>query len=392
MKKIIATITAMLLLVFASTPALAAVKDSDLNAYLERIGMESKQELEDYLDYSDLTLNDFNSVQELEKELGAPVTDQKSLDALFAKYKTTKEKATNLLIENGELEKGEKIEDVYYFVNDLEADLSYYLDNELTPITESSLKQFLSDYGMTKNELEDLLAEHDDSLKNYQYIEDLEQAVAYYFQPSADVQKEMEDVLSQLGVTEREIQKLSDYMGSVIENDPTIPERLQALAEKMMKFEDFESIDQLSAKDLAELLSIYSEGMDIFQLHPKFYLVKDGKKEELSIQTLVKLNELKGANLLVELYGKSGELLMDLLITPEIAGSEVIKDTGKSLENTAVHVIKNEKKKPSAVHPARTEKGAKLPKTAGNYAEMMGAGFLLIASAFILFRRAKAKA
>lgn len=389
MKKLFTACLALLFMIFASTPAFAAVKETDLTAYLTEIGM-SKSDLEDYLGYSDLTLNDFNSIQELKNELGEPVTAA-TLASLLKKYDLTEQKATDLLIENGELEKGEKIQDVYTFINDLDSDLSYYLDNELTPITSSNLNELLKGYDLTKAEFDQLMAEHKDSITNYKYIEDLDQALDYYTQRSAKMQKEMENALGSLGITQKEAERLGEYMSSVIENDPSVTDKLKSLGERMMNFSNFTSVDQLSAKDIAELLSIYSEGLDIFQLKPKFYLTKNGEKKELSLQSLVNIKDLNGANLLVELYSDKGELLLDLVITPEMAGSKMVKDTGKGLEKAAV-IAKKEVNKPVISKPvAKTVKGAKLPKTAGNYMEMMGAGILLLAGAFLLARRVKAK-
>ena len=113
--------------------------------------------------------------------------------------------------------------------------------------------------------------------------------------------------------------------------------------------------------------------MDIFQLKAKYYLVKDGEKTTLSLNELLVLEKTNGADLLVELYSTSGNLLADIIITAEMFGSELIIEDVQEIAKPITNPVKNPPKKVN-----RTIKGGKLPNTAGNYAGGILAGLLLI--------------
>lgn len=297
---------------------------------------------------------------------------------MLAELDLSLEEATNLLLTNGELEEGQTILDVYMFVYDLELDLYYY---NLTPITEENLQQLLDDYGLTLDELKSLLAENDDSLENYEFIEDLELAVEIYLYGPVF----MDELFDVIGLTADEIDRLLAHLETLNFEDEAFLNKLLELSERMMAFEDFESADELTAEQIAELLDIFSQLLHLFELDTKFFLVNDSEKKPISLETLMTMTELKGYNLLIELYNLQGVFLADILLTADMFGSEIIKETGKDLK-TVEKVVSESDTKPVT----KTVKGAKLPKTASDYVANTAAGLAVALIGFVLYRRFKA--
>ncbi|WP_261128909.1 processed acidic surface protein [Bacillus sp. Marseille-Q3570] len=357
--------------------ASAEPAEKELQSYLNEIGW-TKEEITEYLDFHDYTLEDFENMDDLKDFLG-PVLTVDIMNELIEEYGLTLKEATELLVSNGELEEGESILDVYTFRDDLDSDLYFY---SLTPITDETLVELLDQYNMTLEELEALLAENDDELANYETIEDLEFMLDFYINgPEIDM-TEFDDLLNQIGFTDEEFEKLWSHFETLNYEDPTFLVRLDNLANRMMAFEEFDTATELSAEQIAELLDIFNELLDLFELDVKFYLVKGDEIRAISLTALMALEDAQGYDLKIELYNKQGELLADFLFTAEMFGSEFVKEVGSDLKQTEKVVQKP---------VAKTVKGAKLPKTASHYIENTAAGILAAMFGFILYRRIKVR-
>ena len=92
-----------------------------------------------------------------------------------------------------------------------------------------------------------------------------------------------------------------------------------------------------------------------------------------------------GYGLLIELYNKQGEFLADLLFTADMFGSDLLQETGKDLKELEKVIVKKDTDKPVK----KTEKGAKLPKTASSYLTNTAAGLAFAITGFIIYRRFK---
>ncbi len=374
-------LTAFLILALCVTAmphfAFAAPEEEDLQNYLDQIGW-MKDELIEYLDFYEMALEDFEDMDELKDFLG-PVLTEELLNELLNEHGLTFGEATDLLISNGELEDGEEILDVYTFVDDLDSDLYFY---SLTPITDDSLDELLKQYDMTVEELEALLAENDDELANYETIEDLEFMLDFYINgPEIDM-TEFDDLFNQIGFTQEEFDRLFNHLETIDYEDPAFLERLDNLGNRMMAFEEFETATELSAAQIAELLDIFNELMDLFGLDVKSYLVKGDEVKSISFKALMAMEDPQGYDLLLELYNKNGEFLADFLFTADMFDSEFVKEVGSDLKQSEKVVEKP---------VAKTVKGAKLPKTASNYVENTAAGLVTALLGFILYRRYKVK-
>ncbi|MFS0782927.1 processed acidic surface protein [Bacillus sp. 1P06AnD] len=332
MKYLITALLTVTLLFGGSFTASAAVETKDLDAYLAEVNL-SKEQLDDYLLSFDLTLEDFEDIEDLRDTLGPRVTTE-ALDQLLKDYDMTREELEGLLAEYGELEEGKSIEESFLFISDIE----------------------------------DIIV-----MDSYPEYEDME-----------DLFGELEGIFSELGITEDEIMKLAEHMDKIQNEDSALEDKLMALSEKMMAFEDFETVDELSPSQMAQMMAVLDEFKQILQLDFKFYLVKNGNKAPISFESLMKLEDAKGAGLLIEIYNNEGKLLLDMILTGDMIGSDLIHETGDAIQQTANHALKT-----PAVHKPLTVKGGKLPNTAGNYMGGLLAGVGLLAISFLALRKVK---
>ncbi|MEM5011262.1 processed acidic surface protein [Niallia taxi] len=386
MKRLLCLLTAILLALSLQPVASFAMEsnDKDFEAYLAEIGWE-KQDYLDYLKSKDWSMSDFESVD----ELGTPLTEE-SIKPIMTDYDLTREELNELLVEYGDIEEGQDVLDseYYIFAEELYETVGYYLEDDYgTPITDENLQQLLEDYGFASaDELEDYLQQFDESIDYYDYIEDLDYTVDYYINGGADLEAEMDELFQSLQLTDEEMERLFEHFMTVYENNPDFEDQLLALSDRMMAFAEFESADELTAEQIAELLDISNDMLDILQLDVKYYLVKDGVKQPLSIQAMMTMTSTNGADLLIELYNKQGDFLADVILTKELFGSDLINETGKDLQE-AEKIVKETPVKASTKAVQKTVKGGKLPNTASDYLQNTMIGLVIILAGVVLFRR-----
>ncbi len=373
----------------------AAPSETDLKNFLDGTGL-TQTDLEEYLDFYDWALEDFEDMEELSNFLGPILTDGNLLE-LLEEYELTLEEATQLLIENGELEEGQTIFDVYIFYDDLDIDLFYY---NLTPITEENLQQLLDMYDLTLDELHALLAEHGDTLDFYEHIEDLEWSIEYYlYYADEEIDfSDIDDLFDQLGLTSDELERLFDHFLALDFENQAFLDKLDELSWRLMAFEDFDEASELTPEQIADLLDIFTQLLDLFEMDVKFYLVKDDEKKPITIATLMTMTSTDGYDLFLELYNKQGDFLADLFFTADMLGSEIITETGKDIKKVEEVIVEKTttkkliESKPIESKPVtKTQKGAKLPKTASDYLANTAAGLALTAAGFAIYRRFKVK-
>lgn len=388
MKKFQKILLAVVLL-FGCFPAVGnAVAPDELNAFLNENNW-TEEDLDSYLEYFyDMSLKDFSTIDELKETLGEPITEE-NLQKLIKDYEfQNEEDLVAFLIENGEMEKGENIRDVFRYMNALDDTVFYYTEESGTPITDENLNELLEDYDLTIQELKDLLKKNDDSLDNYETIEDLDMAVALYLGGN-----EIEDIVSQIGITENEIMAMMAHFESLKLDEATVNEKMASIEKRLEPFIDLETASELTTGQAAELVSIAEEIFNIVELEPRFYLVKGSKKKPVNMNELVKMKDAQGYGLLIELYNKKGELLADALFPADMLNSELIDETVndvKKVEKTVKKIetaVKSTKEK-----QPRTIKGGKLPNTAGHYMEWVLVGSLMILVGVIFYRKRKEQA
>lgn len=393
MKRLSIIIASILLLSLFPAVSLAAPSEDEVAEFVKETNW-SEEGLIDHLEYFwDMNIEDFDTLEEMIEYLGEPITEE-NLQQLLVEYDfENEEELVALLAENGEMETTDDVRDVFRYIDALDSTVSF-LTYTGTEINEETLKQLLNDYGLTKEELISLLEENDDSLENYEYIEDLDIMVSIYLGgdelPGED---EMNQILADIDLTDEELEALFAHFMTLDFENPDLLEKMMDLESRLMAFGEFDSAGDLTEAEIAELISIMQEMMNLFQLDAEFYLVKDGGKTHLTTAEMVALEETKGHDLLIELYNTQGQFLADMIITAEMFSSELIEDTVTDL-NQAETVIKKQgpaKVKPVSKHP-KTVKGGKLPNTAGNYIEgvLAGIGLILIGMAILHRRKVRA--
>lgn len=366
--------------------------DAKFEEFLTEIGWE-KQDYLDYLESKDWSLKEFGAID----ELGTPLTEE-NVQALTEKLELSRTDMNELLYEYGDLEYGEDVRDGIYliFIEDLEYYIEFYMQDYIgTPIDATNLQELLEEYGFaSEKELETFLQEYDDSISYYESIEDLESSIIYYQDPGY-FEIDIDGLFTELGLTEEEIEKLIAHMETLDYEDPAFEQKLTELSDRMMAVGEFETADELTAEQIAEIMDIYSDLIDVLELKTTFYFVKDGEKTAVSLAALMTLESTEGADLLIEIYNLKDVFLADILLTAEMFGSDLIVDTGEGL-NTVETVISSPTviEKPAVTAPTSTNqtvKGGKLPATASDFATTAAFGLVLLLSGIALFRRIRAE-
>ncbi len=389
MKGALTIITSLLLAIVIGAGSASAISENDrgFNRLLAEIGWE-KADYMAYLDAKGWPLDEVYSAD----MLGTPLTED-GIAQMMDTYGLTRVELNSLLEEFGDLDAGEDVLDGEFiiFMEELEESLDFYMnfEQDFTPITDANLALLLEDFGFaSKEELEQFLNSFDESLADYEFIEDLESSIMFY-QEEWLFDLDMENVFAEFGLTEQELERLLQHFDTLDYTNPQFEERLMALSERMIAIEEFSTITELSAEQIAELLSIYDEFMEIFEMEAKYYFVKGDEKKEMSVQSLISLESTDGYDLLIELYNVQGEFLADILLTADMFGSDLIIDTGKELEGNTPAITPPPKQ--PADNTDQTVKGGKLPKTASEFAANMAIGLGFIAFGTLLYRRSRVK-
>lgn len=375
MKKLGAILLSFLLFVGVfptSSFAAASTFDADFNRYLKSVsqtrGFEvTKDDVEYSLSLYDESLENFDTIADLEDFLGEPIAaDLHNVQDVYADFDLDKTSLNALLKENGQ-----SLDD-YVYLDDLYEDVGFYLEGD--------------DWYEDDESYDEEDASYDDELSE----EDLSGLLSF--------------MQSELGLTSEELNRIEAHFTSLedeLSNEATL-NRLDQLGERLAAFEDFDTATELSADQIAELMSIYKEMLSIFHLDAKFALVQGGNERPLSLTDLINLEELKNASLKISLYTTDGKFLADMVITGDMFNSDIITDTGKEVEKSAEAVAKPAQAQKPAVEKKqepvkkqtngavqKTVKGGKLPETASNYVTNTLIGLVLVAAGFVLFRKVR---
>ena len=257
----------------------------------------------------------------------------------------------------------------------------------------SNLTDILKENDITLDELKALLKENGEDLNDYVFVDDLDEAVYFYLNPDDGSDSGIdEDMIKELlpmfqdefGLTEQEITNLKNHFMKISDklSTPEANTEMENLAQRMEAFSEFDSINELSAKDVQEILSIYDELFSMLELKVDFYLVKGNKETPLSLLDLLKMDNLVNAKLKANIYDLDGNLLADLIITGDMVDSGTVKQIGKNIDTAAKKVEKVAVQKPVV----KTVKGGQLPNTAGNYVLNILIGFIIVLAGLVGIR------
>ncbi|WP_084243727.1 processed acidic surface protein [Planomicrobium okeanokoites] len=451
MKKLLVLLMAVLLVVSALPASTFAIAkdDPEFEKFLEEINWSKKSYI-NYLMEKNWSLDDFGDVS----ELGTPLSEE-GVQTVMEDFELTREELNELLVEFGDIEEGEDVldgtylifnEELYFFteyymtadfgmidedgeefaaflesINWTKEDYLAYLDSkdwgleyfsdvsELgTPLSEEGVQKVMKDFDLTREELNALLVEYgdieegQDVLDSNMYIifnEDLYFYVEWYLDDENYIDLNDLDIFTEVGLTEEELDRLFEHFITLNFEDETFLDQLDALLQRLDAVPYFESADDLDAEEIAILLDIFDDMMNLFEVETKYYLTDGTEKTALTLTALLALETTNGKDLLIEIFDREGTFLADIVLTAEMFGSEIIEETGKDLEvveeviAAPVKETKEVKKEAKSVKKdtkaVQTTKGGKLPKTATDYVSntLVGLAFVLIG--FLLFRRMK---
>jgi processed acidic surface protein len=249
-------------------------------------------------------------------------------------------------------------------------------------LTDEILSQILADFEITIEELHVILAEYGESLDNIKFADDLEFYLFDYFYSESWYYYYL-DFFATIGITEEELLRLLDHLEEVSHNNPNLVDELDALTWRILELDDFESVSDMTAEITAELLSIWKEFTRLLEIDTEFYLVKGDDKQAISLSNLVSLTTTNGYDLLIEIYNTRGDFLADILLTADLFGSDLFKETGKAITTSVQEITKDNSL-------TKTEKGGKLPDTATQSLLFVILGCTVSGAGLFIVRRRKA--
>lgn len=142
----------------------------------------------------------------------------------------------------------------------------------------------MKEYGLSEKEAADLFVENgymesgQNILDVFMFEYELDDALYTVTYEEDDFQ--IGNMFQELGVDDQEWERLVNHLRKVRDNNPNLENDLMALGERLEAVADFESVSELSAQDIAEMLSILNDLQKTLEVKTKYYLVKDGKKKK----------------------------------------------------------------------------------------------------------------
>lgn len=404
MKKVLLMLFTAVLLVCSygggqafATSSKTTIDQAKLDQYLKEIGWTEKgwteQDFDDYLsEWWGASLDDYRSVDELrdDLDLGHAINDE-SLKALFADYESYGITQADITKELAKMDY--KLED-FKFINDLKESLG--------PATadKEALQELLAEYQnekLTEDKLDEILAKDGETRDDYPFIYDLYDPLDAYFYPDdqsfgdeidADFIK---DILSVFGIDGDEFDRLKAHLKAL--DQDAIEEKFLEIEEQAEALPEFETANDLTDAEREQMAGLYEKMLDAFELKARYYLVKDKKETEITLQQLLRIDDNNGADLKIVLYNLDGTQLVDLILTGDQFGSDMMTQTEQKVMQkvkplASIHTAASVHTPNRAVnkgHVMHTVKGGKMPKTAGNYLGHAMGGVLMVSAGLGLF-------
>jgi processed acidic surface protein len=252
-----------------SLSGLAAPPQEEVDQLISGLGW-SQEDLQSYLDYYEMTLDDFTTIEELDEFLGTPITDE-------------------------------------------------------------NLEELLSGYGMTRAELDTLLAGFGETVDDYWFIEDLDTSIDFY-QNHDEYMKGSEDFLAAMGLTENEVDALFNHFMAL--DQTALEEQMESVAARLEPYMALDPDAELTEAQIQELTGVWSEMLSLLQINPKYYLVNAaGEKRPVAFSDLLAMETLGEESLLLELYDPAGTLLLDMQLSEDMLTSEFLFEGAGELTN-----------------------------------------------------------
>ncbi len=276
----------MLILSFAPSVGFAYGK-TELTSFLEKEKI-SEEQLSNHLSrFWGLSIEDFETIEELDGFLGEKITSQ-NLTKLLASYELGSEsELVELLVENDEMDPSDQIRDVFIYIDALDMTVDFYTG---TAITDETFQQLLADYGLTLEELTALFADNGDSIDNYKFIEELEDMLYVYGLPLND--QTLQRLLDDYGLTLAELNQILAINEDSLENYNSIADLEISLMNYEMPITEQNLQDllegyELTREQLDALLAKYDDSLNNYEMIDDLYftvivyMVLDEESNEL---------------------------------------------------------------------------------------------------------------
>lgn len=200
-----------------------------------------------------------------------------------------------------------------------------------TPITDENLNELLAQYDMSRGQLDELLAEFGETVDDYKFIEDLDVSIDFY-QNHDENMKEAEEMLASIGLTEDEVDRFFNHLMAL--DETVLEQRMEEVASRLEPYLLSDPETELTDAQMEELTSMWEEMMSLLQLDAKFYLVnKEGVKTAVSYGQIMSAEDMYGNSLLIEIYDTQGNLLLDMQLSEDMLTSDFIFDSASQLTN-----------------------------------------------------------
>jgi len=194
-------------MLFSNGPnALAAPPANELNQYLAEIGW-TKQQLMNYLNYYEMPLDAFGSVEDLKNALGTPINSQ-------------------------------------------------------------NLQDLLKKYNLSQTDFNALLNQFGDSLNQHKFIEDLDNSLAFYTKHK-NFMSQMKSDMAKIGITDQEVKKFFGYLSQIEETNKTQLDQMQSLDYRIEQFLGTVDPTKLTNEQLDELSQIFTQTLNLYQIQLK---------------------------------------------------------------------------------------------------------------------------
>ncbi|HEO8418360.1 processed acidic surface protein [Niallia sp. FSL W8-0635] len=224
MKKFLSSLLLFLGVCMQVSPVCASPSDKEVETLANKLGWTT-DDLEEYLTFKGLNVEDFDNIHLLEKQLG-------------------------------------------------------------TPITPTNLEKLLNQNSMTREELDILLAGFHESVEDFWFLEDLEVAIDFY-KNHEDKMIQLEEFLENIGFDDTEKQQFYAHLNK--QNPTLLASKVEEWKEQLTGFQTMDKESGLSAKDNEALNHFWQDFFTTTAMKPVLISIDDnGKRKELALQDLMK--------------------------------------------------------------------------------------------------------
>lgn len=256
----------LLILLLIPQPALASVTNTDAQNFVETIGW-SVNELTEYLDLYDLTIEDFDTLEELRQFVG-------------------------------------------------------------TPLNETNRQEILARHNLTLSELTALLEQYGDTLDDYRTVEDLDNAIEFYLDFGEELDN-VSNIFSLFGISDEEMDRLLLHLSTL--DEQVLEAKMIEVENRLLAMDQFEITEELTQQEMQELAALWREMLQAFELQAKFFIQRDGQRTEITLEDLVADADLPLDTLVIEIYNLTSEFILDIQFSEELFDFPLLEEVADIL-------------------------------------------------------------